>query len=414
MLALLFTVPPLLRPVKPKKSTISRDELNAEVIKTQLLELKADLESGKLDAAQYDSARADLERELLYDIGPPEGQSDNFAHRSGRWAVLVLVLVIPLGAVLLYQNIGSVELIDMPQRAASQAPMDRETAQHSLEEMVTQLEARLEKEPDSAQGWVLLAKSYTATKRFGDAASAYERVYRLGGYNHPEILTDYADVLAMSNGGQFTEKSGGLLERALELDSGSIKTLWLAGHWKYDVGDYPAAIDFWQKTAAQLPPDGEDATVIRQQINEAQSKLGIEATPVTPPAMAAKTVTDSNEATATKASLTVDVQLDSELKNSVSPDDTLFIYARAASGPRMPLAIVRKQARDLPVTVVLDDSMAMSPAMVLSNFEEVTVEARISKSGNAITQSGDFRGTLTPVKVNAGETVKIIIIKAVP
>lgn len=409
VLALLFVVPPMLRPAK--RSSVSTDALNAEVIKSQLSELKADLDAGKLDATQYDSARGDLERELLYDISDSNTTTKSHGRRSGRWAIVIPVVAIPLCAVFLYQKIGAGELIAMKDATGSQMPVSREAARHSLGELVIQLEARLEKEPDSAQGWLLLARSYTAMKRFGDAASAYEQVYRLGGSSQPQILADYADVIAMSNGGQFNDKAGTLLERALELDPNDIKTLWLAGHWKYDKGDYPAAIDFWQRTAALLPPDGEDMAVIQKQIEIAQKELGI---PAGTTAMAKPAASPNQQKATVNPALRVKVELDPALQASVSPGDTLFVYARAVSGPRMPLAIVRKQAGDLPVTVELDDSMAMSPAMVLSNFDEVTVEARISKSGNAMTQSGDLKGSHSPVKTGENDPVRIVINNAIP
>jgi cytochrome c-type biogenesis protein CcmH len=280
----------------------------------------------------------------------------------------------------------------------------------SIDEMVAKLAARLQQQPDDLEGWVMLARTYSILKRYSDAEDAYENVLRLGGEN-AALLTDYADAMAMANGGSFTDQVGALLTRALELDPGNIKGLWLAGHWKNQSGAYAEAIHYWQQAAAKLPPGSEDAAVIAQQISEVQGQLGISAAP----AVAAATVAaDTTAASGNGATLSVHVALAPEMTAAAAAEDTVFIYARATQGPRMPLAIVRKQVKDLPVTVTLDDSQAMMPAMKLSNFEQVLVGARISKSGNAMPQSGDLQGSISPVATQTTEKIQITINSNVP
>jgi cytochrome c-type biogenesis protein CcmH len=253
--------------------------------------------------------------------------------------------------------------------------------------------------------------------RHADAVQAYANIRRLGG-DQPALLADYADALVMANGGQFTDEAGGLLEKAIELDPENLKGLWLIGHWKYGQGAYAEALDYWQRAAAKLPPGGQDARVIAQQISQVQSRLGIDSTPALRTAQAAsQTASDTTAGksnSAGGASVTVQVALDPGLSDAAAPEDTLFIFARAVQGPRMPLAIVRKQVKDLPVTVTLDDSLAMSPAMSLSKFGEVTVGARVSKSGNAIPQSGDLQGTVSPVATQGAQPVQLTIDSRVP
>ena len=388
--ALLFVLPPLLRKREP--TAVSRDELNTEVIKTQLVELDADLAAGKLDEDQYGAARTDLEQELLYDLarsGPAQREP-----RSGRWATLLIIPLLPLCAVLLYQQLGSIELIERLQQVQTfqSQPVQQQAA--TIEDMVAGLAARLQQQPDDLEGWTMLARTYNILERYSKAEAAYENVLRLGGEN-AGVLTDYADAMAMANGGTFTDKSGALLTRALELDPNNVKGLWLAGHWKNQSGMYAEAIGYWQKAALLLPEDGQDRPVITRQIQQAQQQLGIavdsEQQATTSPAAV------SPDKSASSVTLQVQVSLDPALVAKTSPGDTVFIFARAAQGPRMPLAIVRKQVKDLPVTVVLDDTQAMAPGMMLSGFEEVLVGARISKSGNAMAQSGDLQGSKSPV-----------------
>ena len=416
--ALLFIVPPLLRN-REVSSAVSRDELNAEVIKAQLAELEADLAAGKLEQTQYAAARTDLEQELLYDLsttGPAQREP-----RSGRWATLLIIPALPLCAVLLYQQLGSVELIDRLQQAPSptaqsqpEQPQSQPVA--SIDELVAKLAERLEQQPDDLKGWVMLARSYTIMKRYSDAAAAYENVLRLGGEN-ADLLTDYADTLVMATGGTFTDKAGALLTRALELDPGNVKGLWLAGHWKFDNREYATALDYWQRAAVKLPAGSEDAKVIAQQISKAQGLLGIEAelspAVATAPADKGTTAADTGATaaadSATGTALSVHVDLAPDIAAAAAAEDTVFIFARATQGPRMPLAIVRKQVSDLPVTVTLNDSQAMMPTMKLSNFEQVEIGARISKSGNAMPQSGDLQGSRSPVSTDESQTIEITI-----
>ncbi len=413
MVALLFILPPLLR--KRELSAVSRDELNIEVIRQQLAELDTDLEVGKLDKAQYGAARADLEQELLYDLARTDPASRKA--RSGRWATLLIIPALPLCAVLLYQQLGSVELIERLQQArSSQPPAAQQQAQSaaSIDEMVALLAERLQQQPDDLKGWVMLARSYTILKRYSEAEAAYANALRLGGEN-ANLLADYADATVMANNGRFNDKAGELLTRVLELDPGNLKGLWLAGHWKNQSGDYAAALDYWQQAAAKLPPGGEDTAVIAEQISNVQAKLGITAAPA---ATVAAATTDAASPSATDsgsaAALSVSVSLDPQLAAAAAAEDTVFIFARATQGPRMPLAIVRKQVKDLPVTVTLDDSMAMMPAMKLSNFEQVDIGARISKSGNAMPESGDLQGIVSPIATQSSETIQVTINSNVP
>ncbi len=415
MIALLFILPALFRTGKPGAAGIDRDTLNIEVIRSQIAELEADLQTGRLSKDQYAAARRDLEQELLNDLtGNDSGNSGKT--RSGQWAAVILIIGIPLLAAGLYDQLGSRQII--PLLAQMQAnPPPRATAgaegQLSVEEMVNKLAERMRSQPDDMKGWVMLARSYVVLKRYDAAVDAYRNILRLGG-NSPELLADYADALAMSAGGRFTPEAGELLTRALAAEPENVKALWLAGHWKNQSGDYTAAIEYWQHAASLLPADGEDAAVIGQQIARAREQLGLPPLADTQPAATAVQAPAGKPAAAAATAIQVSVSLDPQLASQVKPDDTVFVFARAAQGPRMPLAIVRKQARDLPLSVSLDDSLAMSPAMVLSKFSQVSVGARISRSGNAMPQSGDLQGIKSPVAVGKDLSVAIQIDSRVP
>jgi len=405
LLALVFTVPPLLR--NRQRTVIDHDQLNTAVVKAQLAELQADLDSGKLDQAAYAAARHDLERELLdeLDKGAEPAVQDG---QSGRWAVALFVPLIPLLAVVLYQQLGAGDLLKKIETGQVQQAKsgDGSAAPHDIEEVVAKLAERLSEQPDNLEGWVLLARALSRMQRFQEAANAYKQARRLAG-DQPDLLIDYADMLVSANGGRFSDEVGQLLQTALQQQPEHIKGLWLMGHWKYQRGDNRGAIENWQQVARQLPPGNEeDAAAIKQQIQLAQARMTDDADTTAP---AAETSSSSATATAAGGSIEVSVTLDAALADKTAPDDTVFIFARAVSGPRMPLAIARKKVSDLPLSVTLDDSMAMSPAMVLSRFPQVTLGARISKSGQAIPQSGDLQGTRSPVTPGQKGTVQIVI-----
>ncbi|MGD8619876.1 MAG: c-type cytochrome biogenesis protein CcmI [Gammaproteobacteria bacterium] len=414
MIALLFILPALFRSRKPGTRGIDRDTLNVEVIRSQLAELDADLQIGRLSQDQYAAARRDLEQELLSDLAG-SGPGDSGKTRSGQWAALVLIVAIPLLAAGLYNQLGSREIIPLLAQMQANPPQQHpgSSGRPSVEEMVNQLAERMRSQPDDIKGWTMLARSYVVLKRYDAAVDAYRNILRLGG-NSPELLADYADALAMSAGGRFTPETGELLQRALAAQPDNVKALWLAGHWKNQEGDPAAAIEYWQKAAALLPADGEDAAVIGRQIAQAREQLGLPPQAVVQTAAAATESPVEKPAAKAAPTIQVSVSLDPQLAAQVKPDDTVFVFARAAQGPRMPLAIVRKQVRDLPLSVSLDDSLAMSPAMVLSKFSEVSVGARISRSGNAMPQSGDLQGSKSPVAVGKDQTVAITIDSQVP
>ena len=397
VLALAFIALPVWR--NRRRNEIDRDLLNTKVVREQLAEIKADRDSGKLDAGAYEAARHDLERELLDALDHQTDGAADTTH-NGRWLPLLLVPAIPLVAILLYQQLGSGLVYAEPPQAQNSNGMP---SKHNINLMLEKLVEQLRKEPNHPDGWMLLGRSYTSLHRYDDAVAAYEQARKYGG-DSPELLIDYADTLIAASGGDFSDKAGKMLKEAMAKQPDNPKGLWLTGHWYYQHGDYRNALKNWEQVAGQVQPGSENDRILQQQIKLVRAKLGDTAAPE--PTKAANTASAGTG----KASIRVSVSLDPALSSSASPDDTVFIFARAVSGPRMPLAIVRKQVRDLPTTVTLDDSLAMSPAMVLSRFPQVAIGARVSKTGQAMPSAGDLQGMQSPVTTHdTGKTVKIVI-----
>lgn len=389
LIAFLFVLPPLWR--KHPVAEADQDQRNIAIARQRLAELKEQLQAGALTQELYDEQRVELEQALSDDL-----DIDSHAKISpsqGRWMASVLIVAIPLLAGSLYWTLGSYRSLSQVEQTAATPE------QEQISKMVAGLAERLEKQPDDALGWTMLGRSYKYLQQYPKAVAAFERAYKLLG-DQPEIMLLYADALAFANNEQLGGKPSELIFKALAMEPNNVTGLWLGGMAKGQTGDFAAAMDLWKKLEAQLPPGSE----ARQEIQGLLAKL------VTQMQEGAAAPAESKPAQPVEmASIDVQVSLAAELQKSTNPNDTVFIYAQALSGPKMPLAIVRKQVSDLPLTVSLTDAMAMMPNMKLSNFEQVKLLARISKSGGATQQPGDLIGVIEQVTLADKSSHKIVI-----
>jgi len=277
--------------------------------------------------------------------------------------------------------------------------------------MIETLAQRLKDRPDDAQGWTMLARAYAAVGRNAEALPAFQKAVTLNPAD-AGLLADYADTLAVQNNRQLNGEPLKLVERALKIEPGNLKALALAGTAAFDRKDFAAAVTYWEQLKQGVPADSAYLGQVQAGIDEARQLGNL------PPAAGALSAAPA--AAGGKASIFAPgnsvsgrVTLATALAGQASPDDTVFVFARAAEGSRMPLAILRKQVKDLPFDFQLDDSMAMSPAARLSGAASVIVGARVSKTGEAMPQNGDLSGQTLPVapgatglKIEIGEVVK--------
>lgn len=383
----------LLRPLLLRRAgaDVSRNALNTALYADQLRELEADLHSGAIAADAYESARRELKARLLADIG--DAETPKMARR-GRGAAMAIGVAIPICAVGVYFVVGN------PGALAPKAGSDPAHAvnEQQIEAMVERLVQRLQREPENVGGWILLGRSYNMFGRFREAADAYAKAVKLRPTD-AQLLVDYADSLAIARGRNLAGEPEKLVARALQIDPRNLKALALAGTIAYERKDYSAAAAFWERMLPLLPPDSDDARSIRANVDEARSLSG---------GRVAEKESSKALAAAPASVLRGNVQLAPALAAKAAPTDTVFIFARAAEGPPMPLAVLRKQVRDLPVAFALDDSMAMASGMRLSEFPRVVVGARISKSAGAAAQPGDLQGLSAPVANNASGVSLVI------
>ena len=361
---------------------------NAAVYRAQLSELDADLQAGTIDRAQWSASRAEIERRVLDEAGPAEAAP---IARSSRFSAFAVGLALPVAAIALYAILGNPQAI-FPGAGTDSAEAHAVTPEQ-IEGMVGRLAARLEQKPDDAEGWTMLGRSYAVLGRYAESANAYSKAEKLSPRD-AQLLADYADVLAMARGRKLVGEPEALIARALAVDPGNVKALALSGSVAFERSDFARAIDDWQRALALVPADSDFAGSVRGSIEEARTRL-IE-TGGRPPAARAPGALAA--AKADGAFLEGRVSLASTPAAArVEPEDFVYVFARAAQGPRMPLAVLRRQVKDLPFDFRLDDSMAMAPSLKLSSFDKVVVVARISRSGLANPEKGDLEGATAAI-----------------
>ena len=411
---------PLLRG-RASGADVNQPAINLAIYRDQFAELEADRARGAVSEAQYAETRAELERRVIEEGSGGLAAPAPGAGKAGLWTAILLAGAVPVLAALMYLQWGEPDAFSPLGRATTAQGEDAHggLSQAEMVEAVDRLAERLKKEPDNLDGWLTLARSYYSMGRFQDASAAFDHVVSKAP-NEADILADYADTLAMAQGRNLSGKPMELVQRALKADPTQWKALAMAGTDAFNRKDYRQAIDYWERLKTTLPPDAPIAQQIQGSINEARSLGGFAVPPpalVAAPKPAPSPVAPAAPAPATagtaKATVSGTVDLSPALKAKASPDDAVFVFARPAEGSRMPVALTRAKVRDLPLRFTLDDSMAMSPDMVLSQQSKVIVGARISKAGVPMPQPGDLEGFSTAVEVGARD-VKVAIDKAVP
>lgn len=382
--ALFFVLPPLLRRAPPALPAGERAGSNLAVLREQRAQLDAERAAGRLDDAQHAQGAAEIERRLLEEEGSTEAPAAAPA-RALRTALL-LGLGLPLVAAGLYARLGQPDALSAPSAAAVAA--DAAASAAEVQALVDALAQRMANEPDNAEGWLLLARSFAVTERYKEASEAYARVVKLIPPD-AQLLADYADVLAVAQGRSAAGEPTRLIEQALQLDPGNLKALAMAGHAAFDRGDFAAAAGHWERAGA-IAPEGAFKQAMARGADEARAAGGLPPAAAGASAPAPTAPAARAEAAAPGPQIAGRVRIAAALAAQVAPTDTVFVFARAVEGPRMPLAIRRYPASALPLEFTLDDSTAMSPELRLSKFERVVVGARVSKSGNATPQPGDL------------------------
>lgn len=370
--------------------------------------------NGILSDDEYNTKRAQLGERLLGAVDAPPARS-----RNAIVIALAVALLMPLSAIVLYRLVGTPAALN-PETAA-QAPTDHG---QNIEQAIASLADKLKQNPDDAQGWALLGRAYENTQRFAQARDALKRAHDLA-KGDPDIAVAYAEALTLASDSRRIEGEPlDLIQAALKTAPDNERGLWLLGISHYQNKQYDDAITTWKHLQAVLPKGSDVIASVQKEIDQAQADRDGTSVPqdaAQPAAAEAATADTTPDATVAAAAasaagphLRISVNLDPKLKSKLAATDVLFIYAKAASGPPMPLAIQRMPASKLPTSVVLTDGMGMMPNMKLSQFPQVIIGARVSRSGNAMPQSGDLEVFSAPVDVKTTKPIELTIDKVVP
>jgi len=385
-----------------------------EELKSQLAQLDELISAGSLTGTPARQARDRIEAELLAAVLQTGGAARDAATKPSTRLLLGLAAFVLLFAAVGYAWLGNREGLALaPGMAAPVETGQQEIGVPQIEAMAQRLADRLKTQPDDAEGWAMLGRSYGVLERYPQALAAYQRVLDLRPQD-AQGYADYADALGMSQGRKLDGEPEKLVARALQLDPDNMKALSLAGTIAFDRGDHKLAIQQWERAQRKLEPGGEMARWLQGGIDEARQRAGMPVVALAAPAATAVSAAASAAASAAgpvaqaAASVQARISLAPALAAKAAPQDTVFIFARALQGSKAPLAILRRQVKDLPLEVMLDDSTAMSPALRLSTQTQVVVGARVSKSGNAMPQPGDLQG-LSPTVAVGARGVQLVI-----
>jgi cytochrome c-type biogenesis protein CcmH len=411
-------------------------QTNAAVYRDQLAELDEERAQGLLSDHEWQLSRDELAARLLQDVGeqgtgelgavsitPVKSDAAAMTHSSSAssratsfakpWVLLFsFVVLIPTGSLVLYSLLGQPAALD-PLAISQGLESPDDLTPEKLTTMATALTRRLQDEPNSMEGWVMLARVQRAREHFDEAAAALRKALTLS--RDDDLQIELAEILAQQNKGVFAGEPWSIIQKVLATDPHHVNALLLGGSAAYSEQNFQAALRFWERAREVVAADSPDAPELDRAIGEARNKLGLPAIPARamggeknasnkPTGTASGSTNASNNANANAPStqraerISGRVSVAPDLANKVAPTDTVFIYATPVAGSRMPLAIVKITANQLPYDFVLDDTTAMNPSAKLSGMDEVTVRARISKSGNAMQQPNDLGVSVTPVK----------------
>jgi cytochrome c-type biogenesis protein CcmH len=409
LLAVAFIAGPLRRAAVGAPLGDLRRAGNLEAWREARAELELQRQQGRIDAAEQARAQRELDRRLLAETDAPvHGVNDA---SGGRRALLLGMLLVPLAAVMLYAALGAHSQVELNAALAAleriEDPAGRSTR---LVALLPQLEAAARGRDEEGQYRFLLARSYMTLGRYAEAAAYYEALTT----EYPQdagLLAQQAQALYLAGGRVLSPAVQALIDRALAIDPAQITLLGMVGMDRFQAGDFAGAIATWEKLLSQLPADAPDAAVIRDGIAMARARAGggelvAEHAAQSAGAVAAVQGGDASTAPADASGLRVAVSIAEGLQ--VPAEGTVFVFARAVNGPPMPLAVARFAVDELPREVRLDDSMAMAPGMKLSLFDQVTVTARISRSGTVTAAPGDAEGSSGPLQRRRGEQAVVV------
>ncbi len=378
VLLLLVSLAILLTPLMRRGATaeaLVRDEQNINIAREQKVALDAQLSQAEISQSSYNSSYADIQGSLALALERDQSAAQSKSLSSGRWTLAFMALLIPVVSVSLYFKLGSYQVVQDPTLAQARAPQTAANKRH--DSSLIAIKAQLRENPDSAENWYALGRVYGSNRQFEAAIRAYRKAHGLAG-DQPKILFSLADAIAMQDNGKLLGEPEQLIARGLALSPRFPNGLWLAGLAAEQRQDFSAAHRHWTSLLPLIAINQQSSAELRRLINGLeQPESGL--------------ANGSIETASTApAGVLIEVDISELLKTRVQPDQVVFVYAKALRGPPMPLAVKKIRVSDLPTSIRLSDADAMLPTMKLSAFPQIIIGARVSQSGDAVSQPGDF------------------------
>lgn len=387
-IAVAWLVIPLAR--ARQAAAIDRGAVNTGILKDLLAELERDRQSGAVSDSAYAEAHAELERRVLEEVPASTAVAK---HADSRRAPVAIALAVPVAAIAFYMAFGDRHAFNP---AVTQAGTPQQLVQLLAAGepgiVIDKIATQLKRNPNNGELLYILARAYYVRQQFSESAAVYEKLNQIE-RDDPTLLTDWADVIARSQGGKLKGRPEELINRTLAIEPDNGKALAMSGAAAFERQDYAMAVAQWEKLRTRVA-----GTELAPQIEQSIAQAHAAGKQMASPAVKKGSV----------ATVSGRVSLGSQVAKIAAPADTVFIVARAAAGPRTPLAVVRLQAKDLPATFSLDDSQAMAPDLKLSGFTDLVLTVRVSKSGNAIAQAGDLEAIPMSVKLGAKDVALVI------
>ncbi len=396
-----FTVLFLLVPLFSRKNqqpVVERNAVNVKSAAKRLSELKQELADGQITEEQFKNYRLELETATLEDLKSSDFV-ENQDQKANTLLAIIVALCVPLLSLFIYQKLGNEQAFHPQAQQEHTADSMAE-----LDKILASIEADVEKNPEDLKSWFILGQAYFEMRRYAEAENAYEKAYELSP-DDADILVNYAEAIGRANANDLAGKPKELLNKALALIPNHERALWLAGFAEMQTENAEAAREHWSLLLASLEAGSEGYQQVEKLIAEIDTDPSPESTGTT------ETDVQGNDV---KRSIAVTVSLAAELQDKVDADTTLFVFARASEGPPMPLAVHKTLAKEIPLTVTLDDSMAMMPEMSLSRFPKVIIGARLSSNGQPQGQAGDYEGYSEVIETASTSTVEVVINKMKP
>ncbi len=413
-LALLFVFWPMLRHRNDLTAQAMAEEVqirldeNIRLFREHMMELEVQLADGRIDAAQYGQLKLEQERALLDDEASVKATLPTASRAFGRGVLALSALLMILGAWSLYSHLGSSDDVEIRQAQEVKQKLDMEdiNAGRNPDPMRTRelnrlIEARLAANPDNLQYWFFLARNYMELNEFDKAVTAYQRVLDRD-KESAVVMAELAQAMFLQNDRQTTPAVNELVAKVLKAEPDNTMALGLAGIDAFNKKDYVNAIKHWEHVVKLVGEESPAGLSLSSGIERALTLF-----------LAEGGTLDQLDSARKGRQIGVMVKLAEGVQ--ATSDQVVFVYARAYQGAKMPLAIDRIKVSDLPRVVMLNESMAMTPAMSLGSFDKVEIVARISSDGSATAKPGEWEGSLAPVDLTtSGPLVEVTIDRQVP